>query len=817
MLNGAQLTVEPGGETLGISALPGSTVLLNGASVAGDNQRALALTESQATINNSTLTSTGNFGLSVIKGVGAVAPGSTALVTNSTISGIGRGLNVSGGSSATLVGSTVNGSGAVGGTVAGNGLGISLVGGEAILRDSSATGSNRAAGLFGSGTDNAAPRLELDNAKLTSLSGSAIVVSNLGTAPMDADILIGNGSTLTAANQTLVEVGLPGEAAGAVTEATITVDASQLTGDILVSDTAVADVFMNNGATLTGTLNNVTSLTMDASHVTGIVNEPAGSSASVTLSNGASFQGNLNNLGSLSLDASSVTGNVVSASGSQTQISLGNGSSLEGSVINASRLSLDRSTLTGEVNQDAQTPGALSLNNQARLFGTVRNASSMTIDATSTFAMVNDSSVGALTLNGGTVDLRAGQGAFRTLTATSLAGAGTFALGTDLAGHLSDLVNIEGQAQGQHALRIQNTGVDPVQGDLPQRVVHTEGGAAQFAVQGEVVDQGTYSYQLEQRDTDWYLVQDTSTGPIVSPSAQAAIGLFSAAPTVWYGELSTLRSRMGELRDGRDQGGAWLRTYGNRYQISTADQVNYKQTQQGISFGVDMPLPSADGQWLVGVMGGYSDSTLNMELGSDGRVDSYYLGLYSTWLASSGFYVDAVIKANRFANKADVRMSDGEKAQGDYDTYGVGGSVELGKHIKLDDGWFVEPYTQVAALWVDGEHYRMDNGLRASSSKADSLLGKLGTHVGRTFPLSNGGFVQPYVKVAAVHEFARNNEIKVNNATFHDDLSGGRGELGAGIAAQVTDTLQLHADFDYSNGENIEQPWGANLGIRYAW
>lgn len=816
-LNAAALSVTPGGATLSVVALPGSTVTLDGASVTGGAQRGVVLTESTGTIKDSTLSSTGDTGLSVIRGVGAVAPGSTVLVTNSTISGTGRGLNVSGGSSATLIDSTIIGSGVVGSTVAGNGLGITLVGGEAILRNSNATGTNRGAGLFGSGGDNTAPRLELDNSSLTSQDGSAIVVSNQNAQAMSAEIVIANGSTLIAANQTLIEVGLPGDLAGRVAQADILIDASTLTGNIQVAQGGLADLRMINAAQLTGDLNNLSSLQLDASSVDGNLNQPLGSSATADLAAGSRFNGNINNVRSLSLDASSVSGNVISAAGSQTEVVLRNASTLDGTVSNAASVSLDNSRMTGEMIQDAQTPGVLNLTNGSLFTGTVRNASQTTLDASSRLAVIDDSSVGALTLNGGTVDLRPAQGPFHTLTATSLQGSGTFVLGTDLAGHLSDLVNIQGQAQGQHGLLIQNTGAEPVQGDLPQRVVHTEGGDARFAVlsQTGTVDVGAYSYLLEQRDTDWYLVQAQT--PIISPSAQTAIAVFSAAPTVWYGELSTLRSRLGELRQGGNQGGVWARSYANRYRISTADQVDYQQTQQGISIGADTALPSQNGQWLVGVMGGYSDSELSMRLGSNGRVNSYYLGLYSTWLTDDGYYVDAVLKANRFENKADVRMNDGEKAKGDYSNYGMGGSVEAGRHIKLADNWFVEPYTQVSALWVDGENYSLDNDLRARNNKANSLLGKVGTHLGRTLPLESGGFVQPYVKVAAVREFARNNKIKVNNATFHDDLSGGRAELGVGIAATLSGALQAHADFDYSNGKNIEQPWGVNIGVRFSW
>ncbi|MEB0239045.1 autotransporter outer membrane beta-barrel domain-containing protein, partial [Pseudomonas sp. 5S3] len=85
-------------------------------------------------------------------------------------------------------------------------------------------------------------------------------------------------------------------------------------------------------------------------------------------------------------------------------------------------------------------------------------------------------------------------------------------------------------------------------------------------------------------------------------------------------------------------------------------------------------------------------------------------------------------------------------------------------------------------------------------------------HAGRKFALTDGGFVQPYVKVAAAREFLSSNQVSINGNRFTNDLSGSRAELGAGIAAQLTDVLQVHADFDYMKGNNIEQPWGMNVG-----
>lgn len=538
--------------------------------------------------------------------------------------------------------------------------------------------------------------------------------------------------------------------------ATVLVDGSSLNGGILVDDTSSANVTLQNNSAISGNVTNV---------------------ADFTLNNGSSLSGNLTRTTNLTAsNNSSVSGNV---SDVQNFNVTGN-SSVTGNLSNVTNLSLDNSTWTTNDGQGVTN----------------------------------------LAMNAGTVKLGSGDGTFETLNLGTLSGNGRFIMDTNLSAQQGDLVSVSGQASGSYDLLIRNTGVDPVKGGPDQQVVHTgTGSTSGFAVVGGQVDFGTFAYDLEQRGTDWFLVQkfDDDGNPIVTPGTESVISLFSAAPTVWYGELSTLRSRMGELRYGQSQGGAWTRAYGNKYNMSAAGGTAYQQNQHGISFGADAPLPVSDGQWLVGVLAGYSRSDLDIATGTSGHVDSYYLGAYTTWLSDSGYYIDAVIKANRFKNTSDVRMSDGAKTGGDYNTNGIGASVEAGKHIKLQDDWFVEPYAQLSSLWVQGADYSLDNGMRADSNKADSFLGKVGTTVGRNFPLDKGGYVQPYVKVALAHEFANSNRVKVNDNTFSNDLSGSRGELGAGIAAQLTDVLQLHADVDYSNGKNIEQPWGVNVGVRYSW
>ncbi|WP_447651928.1 autotransporter outer membrane beta-barrel domain-containing protein [Pseudomonas abietaniphila] len=848
-MQAATLNVLPGGVTLGVSALNRSILNFSGAATTGG----VSITGGTGTFLDSTITSATGIGLNAAALGSFTGAGSTVQVTNGVISGFGRGINVSTESNATLTSTQVTGSG-VGATVADNGYGAVVIGSTLTVQEGSAiTGSNRGAFVVDNGADFPNTALVVDNSTITGVEGSGIFANSV-RGISTSTVTLRNGAVVNSGNGQLLQVGESATASPFLTTVNLLVENSALTGDISVFGGNVANVALTNDSSLTGNMTDISRLDLNASRVTGNLDVAAGSTVPVTLSGGASYTGTMSNIGSLSMDNSAMTGNVIQASGSVATVALANGSTLTGSLNNVGSVSLDNSEITGDITQDAGTPGAISLVNNARMTGTITNAQNTTLEGTSTFNMINDSSVGNLALNGGTVNLRAANSGFRTLTASSLTGAGTFVMGTDLAGHLSDLVNITGNASGNHTLAVQNTGVDPIEETHAQQVVHTGSGDAVFAVAGGQVDVGTFVFRLEQRNTDWYLVQATTGGgenpggggenpggggenpggggenpggggespggggpPVISPSARAVIGVFSAAPTVWYGEMSSLRSRMGELRNGHEAGGFWARTYGNRYRVSATDQVDYTQNQSGISFGVDTPVSNQDGQWLLGVIGGYSNSDLNLRRGTDGQVDSYYLGLYSTWVSPSGYYIDAVIKANRFHNKTDVRMSDGVKAEGDYDNYGVGGSVEVGKNIKLGDGWFIEPYTQVSALWVEGDNYGLDNGLEAKSNHADSFIGKVGTYVGRTIALDRGGFVQPYVKVAAAQEFARSNKVKVNNTTFSDDLSGSRGEVGTGVVAQLTDVFQVHADLDYGTGQNIEQPWGVNIGLRYAW
>lgn len=494
------------------------------------------------------------------------------------------------------------------------------------------------------------------------------------------------------------------------------------------------------------------------------------------------------------------------------KLEAGNGVLIDVNQESTADVKVINSTLSGDFVADDTSTLNVVLRNHGQLNGNIVNGNSVTIDSSGRWQLAADNSVNSLALDGGSVGFT-GDG-FHSLSLGKLSGSGLFDMRINLDNGTGDLLSVNGEASGRHRLRIQNTGTEAVPAEFdPLRVVHTEGGDAEFGLVGGRADLGVYSYELERQGTDWFIV---GSGKEISPSTKSALALFNTAPTVWNSELTTLRSRMGEVR-GQEQGGGWMRTYGSRFNAALDSGVDYSQKQQGLSFGADAPVPVGNGQLLLGLMGGYSKSDLDIGRGTTGQVDSYYVGAYGTWLSEGGYYLDGVMKLNQFHNESKVAMSDGTKAKGNYSSKALGGSLEVGKHVKLGDEYFVEPFAQVSSVWIDGSSYTLDNGMQAKTNQTQSVLGKVGTTVGRSFALKDGGVVKPYARVALAHEFSRSNDVSVNGQRFDNDLFGSRAELGAGVSVSLSERFQVHADFDYMKGEHVEQPWGANVGVRLAF
>lgn len=653
--------------------------------------------------------------------------------------------------------------------------------------------------------------VNLDGAQVTSNN------TNLGTVRLEnSNAFINNSAVTNGSGVGLQSFGTIGSASGSSAQVTN----STISGAIGGAEASSNSELHFKNSVVQGTGTGGFGLRLNGGTATASQSTLVGATDGVLITRGRLANAD----GKLVLDQTNVegrTGSAILVSGVQNRapvatIDVRNGSTLTGGNGNvltvqngaSATVNVDDSRLFGNVLVDGTSTAHLNLQNKAELTGQLQNVSSLSVGNASSWHMTGDSQVGALNLAGGTVTMGAAD-AFYQLNVNTLSGEGTFVMGTDFAQGKTDFINVTGEATGNHSLALAASGAEVVK----TQVVHTGGGDAEFSLLGGPVDMGAYAYDLKKEGTDWYL--DTQKR-VASRSTRVAMAVFNTAPTIMYGEEASLRARMGELRFEPGVAGLWIRGFGNKYDVSASSGSAYKQDQRGFSIGADMPL--VDSQWLVGVMAGHSTSELNLARGSSGTVKSYFVGAYATWMdQESGFYFDAVAKANRFQNEAKTTLSDATTTKGNYNNVGGSVSAEFGRNIKLDDGWFVEPYARLSTIVVQGGNYSLKNGLQVEGERTRSRVGEAGATVGRDIQLDSGTIVQPYLRAALVHEFANDNKVSVNNQTFNNDLSGSRTKFGAGVAVKLSQNLQMHADLETSASNKIDQVFGANLGVRYSF
>ncbi|MFJ2993965.1 autotransporter outer membrane beta-barrel domain-containing protein [Pandoraea sp. NPDC087047] len=639
-----------------------------------------------------------------------------------------------------------------------------------------------------------------------------------------------NNSTVTSENGVGLSLGTGGPSQTGIPQATVndsTISGAGFgarvsrEGTLVLNNSVVTATSGTIGGYNVGVVNFDSTVIANGGSITGAngvwLASGAGGSTSNTVLNGTSIVG-LDGAGILIQEQPGLTG------GRTANLLIENGTSITGSngkIIESiggidSTIVVDNSQLTGDVTADGTGKLDLTLQNNASITGSLVNVNSLAVNSNGKWALTGDNDVSTVTMDGGLIDIHgtAAQGVWHTLNVENLSGNGTFAMQADLAAGESDKLNLT-NGSGAHQLAVTNSGKEG--GVERQVLVDQTSGDAQFSLIGDKVDAGVYSYVLNSSEDggggqSWYLER---TGEL-SPSTGAVLGIHSALPVAWLGEQSVLRARLGEVRlSEAKNGGAWARTFGNRFNARPAMGGDYGLDQWGVLAGADAVAgANAHGHWLIGGMAGTSTSRLNFDNGSRGSIESHTAGAYATWLGNNGYYVDGVLKYNRFASDLDVRMSNGVHSKGNFVSHGMGGSAEVGRTFVLADDWFVSPYGQIAGMWASGSDFSLDNGMQVKSAGTRSLVGTLGVNFGKTFETSMGTF-QPYGKIAVSHEFLRSNAMQVNGIELAQDLSGTRVEVGAGLAAQMEKNLQAYVDVTTSMGKRLDKPWGVNVGVRY--
>ena len=410
---------------------------------------------------------------------------------------------------------------------------------------------------------------------------------------------------------------------------------------------------------------------------------------------------------------------------------------------------------------------------------------------------------------------------FATLNVQNLSGALRFVMRTDIVGdengdNYGDILNITGTTGGGHKIYVLNSGSSESTGTETLKIIKTADGQGIFSL-NQNVELGGYEYSLEKKSKDWFLVGNKKA----SSSTSAAVNVFSGSYLMTYAETQTLFQRLGNLRQ-EEKGNIWAKAFGGEFTSSGDGFLSgYSMNYGGLQVGADKKFELKNKDHIsVGGFFGYANGNLDYGVGN-GSIDSKTLGAYGTYMTSSGFYTDLVLKHNWMKNDFSVLDSAGEPVSGGkVNTKGFSGSFEVGKRYHLDrqekQGWYLEPQAQFSASNQSGGTFRSSNGLDVQVGGYTSLLGRVGANLG--YEVKKGkNPINGYFKISRVHEFDGDRDYQLNGSVETTSYGDSWWTWGLGFTGQIHNKHNLYFDIERSSGGQFSQPWAINGGYRFTW
>ncbi|HBH6933018.1 TPA: autotransporter outer membrane beta-barrel domain-containing protein [Enterobacter cloacae] len=360
---------------------------------------------------------------------------------------------------------------------------------------------------------------------------------------------------------------------------------------------------------------------------------------------------------------------------------------------------------------------------------------------------------------------------------------GIVALNSD--GHLA----VNGDVAGNYTVRIDDaTGAGSVADYKNKEIIRVYDNNADTAARftaANKADLGAYTYQAQQKGDTVVLQQDT------------------------------VGTRLTNSRHGlADNGGAWVSYFGGNFDADNG-VISYDQDVSGIMVGLDTQIDGNNAKWIVGGAAGFAKGDISDRTGQVDQ-DSQTAMIYASAKFANDVFLDSSLSYTRFNNDLSATMSNGQYVDGNTTTDAVGFGMKLGYDWKPNLSGYVTPYAAVSGLFQSGDDYRLSNDMRIDGQSYDSLRYELGVDAGYTFNYGGDQALTPYVKLAYVYDDADNN-ANVNGDSIDNGVEGSAVRVGLGTQFSFTKNFSAYTDATYLGGGDVDQNWGANLGVKYTW
>lgn len=341
-----------------------------------------------------------------------------------------------------------------------------------------------------------------------------------------------------------------------------------------------------------------------------------------------------------------------------------------------------------------------------------------------------------------------------------------------------------------------NLGVNvQVDGGLISPTYSTNLGTESFAIDGKasVTDQAVIT---------------TRESELVSGAKSA----LAASMMQMKADTNDLQRRLGDVRLNSDKHGVWGKYIGGKSKITDDAYVN--QTYNMAQVGYD----TLRGDWTVGGALLYGTSNNDYALGS-GSGKTAGLAVYGAKQFKDGRYLDIIGKVNRLKNDFTVRNTLGTTLSGDYRNTGASLSVEYGKRIKKDNGFYIDPNAELTFSRLSGESFdaRTNTGstVHIDSDAVNSVIGRIGVGIGKESKNSN-----VFLKAALAHEFS--GKMNATYSMTGEPTTGSEVnlkdtwlDLELGGSWSVRPNTYIYGTFTKNFGATVDNSYRIDAGIRH--
>ena len=277
-------------------------------------------------------------------------------------------------------------------------------------------------------------------------------------------------------------------------------------------------------------------------------------------------------------------------------------------------------------------------------------------------------------------------------------------------------------------------------------------------------------------------------------------------------DTNDLQRRLGDVRLNSDKHGVWGKYIGGKSKITDDAYVN--QTYNMAQVGYD----TLRGDWTVGGALLYGTSNNDYALGS-GSGKTAGLAVYGAKQFQDGRYVDIIGKVNRLKNDFTVRNTLGTTLSGDYRNTGASLSVEYGKRIKKDNGFYVDPNAELTFSRLSGESFEArtntSSTVHIDSDAVNSVIGRIGVGIGKERKNSN-----VFLKAALAHEFS--GKMNATYSMAGEPTTGSEVnlkdtwlDLELGGSWSVRPNTYVYGTFTKNFGATVDNSYRIDAGIRH--